>query len=149
MKIVRRSLAPLVGLLVLTLLGAGSPHAAAQEPAAIDFPSLTMTYRDADGVGSVTLINQGADPASGGSRIDVILIQNGRTFQGHGFVRQTGTVSFVGAFGLTDDADNAYMMVGTFVRGFAGWSGQGRYEMLRNPAVVGEWTMSMLPCPVC
>ncbi len=139
----------LAGLLVVALLMVSAGRTDAQTLAPLDFPSLSFTYRDVDGPGTAAVTNQGPDPASGGARIAVVLTQNGRTFQGHGFVRQVEPISFVGAFWLTDGGDTSYLFVGTFVRGFAGWSAQGRYELVDTAGISGEWTMSMAPCPAC
>jgi hypothetical protein len=140
----------IAGLFALALLVFGAGRADAQQfaPPGISFPSLTLNYSDNDGPGTASLVNQGSDPATGGVRIGVSISQNGVAIQGHGFVHQTGNVEFVGAFWLSDSAGNFYVFTGTFVRGFAGWSGTGSYERL-GAGAGGQWTMNTAPCIVC
>jgi len=137
----------LAGMLLLSVAVVGP--AAAQAPSGDQFASLTLAYRDRDGAGTIQFTGQGVDPASNGTRLAVVLQQNGRSFSGQGFARQLDVVTYLGSFWLTDDADTGYVFTGIFVRGFAGWTGEGRYEVVGSPGVGGTWTMSSAPCPVC
>lgn len=140
----------LLSFLLLMAAGAGAIRVDAQDGNSVELPSMTLNYRDNDGEGSVVITNQGPDTASGGVRIGVTIMQNGRTFQGQGFARQlAGPPNFVISFWLPDGAGDALVFTGTLVRGFAGWSGQGRYERISNPAAGDQWTMSSTPCIVC
>ena len=142
-----------IGLFLFLLLiptGAGATGAAAQDGNSVELPSTPLNYRDNDGEGSAVITSVGPDSASGGVRIAVTITQNGRTFQGQGFARQlAGPPNFVIAFWLPDGAGDAYVFTGTLIRGFAGWSGQGRYERVSNPSAGDQWTISTPPCIVC
>ena len=137
----------LAGVLFLSAIAVGA--ASAQTPSGDEFPSLTLSYRDRDGAGTVQFTGQGADPASGGTRLAVTLQQNGRAFAGQGFARRLDAATFLGSFWLTDDAGTGYVFTGVFVRGFAGWTAEGRYEVVGRPGVGDRWTMASAPCPVC
>ena len=149
MKITRWPAIALVALALLAVSGIPIDGATAQPVQSIEFPSLTLNYRDPDGPGVAALTNQGTDAATGGARIGVTLAQNGQTFYGNGFVRQVDSASFVGAFWLRGPNNNAYVFTGTFTRGFAGWTAEGRYEVVEDPSIGAWWTMATAPCPVC
>ena len=149
MKITRWPALALVALAVLALSGIQDRVAAAQPLQPAEFPSLTLNYRDPDGPGTAWLTNEGTDPATGGARIGVTLSQNDQTFYGNGFVRQLDSATFVGAFWLHGPGGNAYVFSGTFIRGFAGWTAEGRYEVVQDPSIGAWWTMATVPCPVC
>ena len=136
----------LIGVLLFSAAAHGAASAQAPDE---EFPSLVLSYRDRDGEGTVRFANQGTDPASGGSRLGVTLEQNGRAFHGQGFARQLDRATFLGSFWLTDGAGATYIFTGIFVRGFAGWTGEGRYEPAGNPDAGDRWTMASAPCPVC
>jgi hypothetical protein len=134
---------------VLLLSGVAIGPASAQTVSADEFPSLTLSYRDRDGAGTVQFTNQGVDAASGGTRLAVTLQQNGRSFSGEGFARQLDRATYLGSFWLTDGTGSSYVFTGIFIRGFAGWTAEGRYELIGSPGVGDHWTMASAPCPVC
>jgi hypothetical protein len=142
-----RLAAALVGALLLSAVAIGP--ASAQAPSGDEFPSLTLSYRDRDGAGTIQFTNQGIDAASGGSRLGVALQQNARSFSGEGFARRLDSATFIGSFWLTDGTGTDYVFTGIFVRGFAGWTAEGRYEVVGSPGVGDHWSMASAPCPVC
>jgi hypothetical protein len=142
-----RLAAALAGVLLLSVMAVGP--ASAQSASTDEFPSLTLSYRDRDGAGTTQFTSLGVDPASGGTRLSVVLQQNGRTFGGQGFARQLDRATYLASFWLTDESGNVYVFTGIFVRGFAGWTAEGRYELIGNPGAGDHWTMTSAPCPVC
>jgi hypothetical protein len=140
-----RTIRLLLGAFVaLAVLGMGMGEARAQSFPPMEFPALTLSYRDSQGAGSATLTSLGEDAATGGTRIAVEITQDGAVYKGQGFVRQFSNVQFVTAFWVdSPGGDRFYLLSGEFVNGFAGWSGQGRLETL---GVDGDdqWSMSMV-----
>jgi hypothetical protein len=105
---------------------------------------LSLAYSDSNGPGVVTIANQGADAATGGSSIAVQLAQNGATFQGQGVLWQAAPSVYALSFWLTNGPGNTYAFAGTLSIADDSATGKGRYQSIQNPSFVDMWTMQPL-----
>ena len=139
--------------LALTLaVGFGIPGVGAQPmgpqllppPGVPSLPAVTLTYTDAQGPGTVTMVPQGPDPASGGTAIAVTLVQNGYQYSGRGFVRPGELGGFVLDVTITGTYGDSYHLSGTLIHDRDGvrWRGQGRWWATWNRGLTDEWTMA-------
>lgn len=108
--------------------------------------TLTLPYQDSSGPGTLTLTNQGPDPAPGGASIAVSLEQNGVSFSGQGVLRpQVGEGDFLLAFTLSDSQGNSYLFESLLQPGSAGWSGTGLWLDASDPTQTDVWTAGAQP----
>ncbi len=145
----------LVAALALTVaLGLGTARADAQPAPQLvpqpgpqligGVPVLSLTYTDAQGPGTVTIIPQGPDQASGGTAIAVTLTQNGVSYTGHGFMRPGEQGGYVLDVTITGVYGDSYQLSGTLMhdQDRVRWRGQGRWWATWNRAITGEWSMA-------
>ena len=145
----------LVAALALTVaLGLGTARADAQPAPQLvpqpgpqligGVPVLSLTYTDAQGPGTVTIIPQGPDAASGGTAIAMMLTQNGISYSGGGFVRPGELGGYVLDVTVTGLYGDSYQLSGTLIHDQDGvrWRGQGRWWATWNRAITDEWRMA-------
>ena len=147
---VRLGFLGLLAALTLTLtLGLGTQRAHAQPSPQLvgGFPSLSLSYDDAQGPGSATITPLGPDEATGGTAITVTIAQSGGVYSGGGFVRQVDARGYVIATSLSGEYGDSYFLSGTLARGDDGvsWRGRGRWWAVENRVVSGEWHMADWP----
>jgi len=140
-----RPCAPLVllalALLCLGALAIGPAGTARAGDAPPEFPSLTLTYSDAQG--TAVIASQGAD-STGGTPISVTLTQNGMTLQGQGEAWNTragAPRSWGVAFWLSDGAGNGFFFDGSLMMGVDTFGGQGSWTYLQDPSITDQWRM--------
>ena len=93
-----------------------------------------MTYYDSRGTGSLALARQGADPASGGLALAVVITTaNGTVLQGSGVARRTANDELLLAFAVADERGAAFFYTGRLLSGVDGWAARGR---LRLPSLL-------------
>ncbi len=129
-------------LLVVGLVLVGSAVLALHPlPAAatgVPFSSLTLTYQDSDGPGTMTFTNEGSDAATGGSLLAVTVTQAGRSLQGQGFAQQTEAYAL--AFWLSDGTGDTYFFKGVLSLALNRWSAEGSWQDLPTPEHTDQWT---------
>ena len=136
----RRWLAGVVVAAALTLILAHAPGAAHAQPG---FPSLWLTYSDAQGTGILTITATGDDTTTGGTTISVTLTQNGITYQGAGeawTLNQTPLYHYGIAFWLDDGAGDDAFFNGMMIMGIDGFGGRGTWTSIQDPTQSESWT---------
>lgn len=116
---------------------------AVEQPAVPSTTPTTFTYRDADGVGRLDVLDLGPDAATGGRQIKVSLVQNGTSFSGSGITLPLDTHSpfpTLIAFALIGPNGASYFFQGKTISGIT-LSGQGTYHPTTAPENNTEWSI--------
>jgi hypothetical protein len=127
----------------LALMAAPGAHATTPKP---------LKYQDSDGPGQMIITELGPDPATGGSRIQVQLSQNGRVYSGSGYqlrlyedppnVSDRAFIDLV-VFTLRDPFGRAFLFRGKVqTGGITGrLIGSGRYEQAGTGSDIDQWSL--------
>jgi hypothetical protein len=102
---------------------------------------LVVAYRDGDGSGRMSILDVGADAATGGRQIKVQLQQNGVTYSGSGLsyqLEQQMPFKTLITFTLVSPGGRSYFFQGTTISGIT-FSGQGNYHRVGFPEQKFNW----------
>ena len=133
----------LLGVMMAVLGSASGAHATVPK---------TLKYHDSDGAGTLILSEFASDPATGGSRIQVQLSQNGRVFSGTGYqlriyedppnVSDRVFIDLV-VFTLRDPFGRTFLFRGKIQTGgiVGKLIGSGRYEQSGVGGDIDQWSL--------
>jgi hypothetical protein len=127
--------------LALALAGVLPQVVQAQQPAGAT--PLTFHYRDADGEGILSVLDVGADEATGGRQITVTLVQNGARSVGSGVMlplEKTPPFHTAIIFSLVRRRGAAFLFQGQTTSGIT-LSGQGTFHRSGFPERKSAWSI--------
>ena len=103
--------------------------------------TLTLSYTDSSGNGSLAITNDGPDVAPGGASVSVTLVQNGTTFGGQGVMRPDhGASGFLLTFNLSDAQGDSYLYEADLTGSGNAWSANGAWLSQSDPTQTGWWS---------
>ncbi len=109
----------------------------------INQPS-TFRYSDAQGLGSITLVDLGLDRGTGFDLFGVRIAQNGRTFSGSGIATPipgaTGVMRDLVSFTITGPNGDAFFYEGKMGLGVE-FQGQGTFHPVNDPTQNMTWNL--------
>jgi hypothetical protein len=104
----------------------------------------TFRYTDAQGLGSITLVDLGLDRGTGFDLFRVTIAQNGRTFSGSGMATPipgaTGAMRDLVSFTVVGSNGDAFFYEGKMGLG-AEFQGQGTFHPVSDPTQIETWAL--------
>jgi hypothetical protein len=149
----------LIPALLIGLTALAAPGVRAQQPAAQPtvtaqpalFPlnqPMVFGYADAQGTGSLTLTDVGADPATGGRELLVSITKNGVRADGSGLsyllTDLPPALNNLITFSVVVPNGPAYFYQGK-MGGTAQFQGQGTFHTVADPTQIAGWSLFALP----
>lgn len=141
------ALALMINGLFVSGVQADQPVAPQTSPFPLNQP-VSFSYTDTQGNGTITLVDVGANPVTGGRELQVSILKSGFRYNGSGFVYNLftppPTLNYLIAFTVIAPGGTPLMYEGKL--GTQGtFLGQGTYFPLGNPFQMGSWSLAPLP----